>query len=152
MVKKIKKLILLGSALGVTAFAQPYNNATVDELDLLERQRILLQKQLEVARLESELRDTMTAGGVAPTVATDTMVTSALSLVKVTGMEKSPQAVFSYGGYRIVTARGEMVLPNVQVKSVDATHVVLRDVTTGKESIMWLSNASKPTVVSGSRL
>ena len=138
MAKKIATF-LLGGVLSTTAFAQAYDASTVDELDQLERQRVLLEKQLGVVELEGALRDALAASGATRVVGTGDLTTSALNLIKVVGLEKSPQAVFTYGGYRIVTEKGEMVLPNIQVSGVDTTHVILKDVTTGKESILWLS-------------
>ncbi len=114
----------------------------MDALDQLDRQRVLLEKQLEVVKLEGELRDALSTTGATNVVDTEEMQTSALNLIKVTGLEKKPQAVFTYGGYRIVTAKGEMVLPNIQVSGVEPTHVILKDVTTGKESLLWLSTAN----------
>ncbi len=149
MANNIKKPVMLCSILSTVAFAQPYDANTVDELDMLERQRILLQKQLEVAQLESSLSEALASSGATRVVGKDNMITSALNLVKVTGLAKNPEAIFTYGGYRIVTRKGEMVLPNIQVSTIDTTHVVLKDVTTGKESVLWLSNATVEKVNSG---
>lgn len=150
MAKKIATFLLSGM-LSTTAFAQAYDSNTVTELDQLERQRVLLQKQLDVVQLEGDLRNALSASGATRVVGTDDLTMSALNLVKVVGLAKSPQAIFTYGGYRIVTEKGEMVLPNIQVSTVDTTHVVLKDVTTGKESILWLSTEDQNTASSGSQ-
>lgn len=138
---KLTKLLLgmLVCCISVSVFAQAYDEATITNLDKLERQRISLQKQLEVVRLEAELKDIMSKSGLSSAIATDDMLASALSLIKVTGLESNPQAVFLYSGYRLLSTKGEMVLPNLQVRKIESTHVVLKDVKSGKESILWLS-------------
>ena len=88
MAKKIATF-LLGGVLSTTAFAQAYDASTVDELDQLERQRVLLEKQLGVVELEGALRDALAASGATRVVGTGDLTTSALNLIKVVGLEKA---------------------------------------------------------------
>lgn len=139
-------LIFLMVACFLTAQAQPYNPSTVQKLDELEQTRILLSKEIEVAKLQAELQKAneevglVTGTGAASSAAG---AGSSLRLIKVAGLASKPEAVFLYGGYRIVAEKGKMVIPNIQMTSVTQSYVVLKDITSGKESILWLSSADK---------
>lgn len=136
---KHERIILLGllSVGMLTAQAQPYTPNTVEKLDQLEQSRILLTKEIEVAKLQSDLQKANASIGVNLGANTGG---SPLSLIKINGLASRPQAVFLYGGYRVVANKGEMVIPNLQIASVSQSYVVLKDITTGKENILWLSS------------
>lgn len=127
------------------AQAQPYNPSTVQKLDELEQTRIILSKEIEVAKLQAELQKAneqvglVTGTGAASAAGAG----SSLRLIKVAGLASKPEAVFLYGGYRIVAEKGKMVIPNIQMTSVTQSYVVLKDITSGKENILWLSAADK---------
>jgi hypothetical protein len=108
---------------------------TAERLDQLEQSRVLLTKEIEVANLQAQLNKAQGEVGIRP----NSDVGSALSLIKITGLASKPEAVFLYGGYRIVADKGDMVIPNIQILSVNQSYVVLKDITSGKESILWLS-------------
>lgn len=112
---------------------------TVDTLDKLERQRLILQKQLEVSKLQEELNKSRQTGGTSQIVPTEDLNTAALSLVKIMGLSSKPTAIFLYNGYRLTAQKDKMVLPTVQVRAINENYVVLKDIQTGKESILWLS-------------
>lgn len=133
MAKYIFTLLLLGSALAASALT------TAEKLDQLEQSRVLLSKEIEVANLQAELNKAQESVGVRP----NGEVGSALSLIKITGLASKPEAIFLYGGYRIVAKKSEMVIPNVQITSVNQSYVMLKDVTSGKESVLWLSSADQ---------
>jgi hypothetical protein len=134
--------ILLLSLGILTAQAQPYTPGTVEKLDQLEQSRILLTKEIEVAKLQADLQKANAQIGVNLGANTGG---SPLSLIKINGLASKPQAVFLYGGYRVVANKGEMVIPNLQIASVSQSYVVLKDITTGKENILWLSSGeTKP--------
>ncbi|MFI4956242.1 MAG: hypothetical protein ACHQAX_03435 [Gammaproteobacteria bacterium] len=137
----VKYLVVLSVLLAQVAFADD----TVDQLDQLERQRVILQKQVEISKLQQEM---VAASPPAPAptaavTATTDLATSSLQLIKVVGMAAKPKAVFLYNGYRLSAERGEMVLPNIQIRNVTETYVLLKDTTTGKESVLWLSASNK---------
>jgi len=127
-------LLLLCSALAAQALT------TAERLDQLEQSRVLLSKEIEVTNLQAELNKARGEMGISPADG----VGSALSLIKITGLASKPEAVFLYGGYRIVADKGDMVIPNVKITSVSQSYVVLRDITTGQENVLWLS-APEPT-------
>lgn len=129
MAKYWVSLLLMCAALCAQALT------TVERLDQLEESRVLLSKEIEVANLQAQLNKAQGDVGVRPSGA----VGSALTLIKVMGLATQPEAVFMYGGYRIVAEKGGMVIPNVQITSVTQSYVVLKDVTTGKENVLWLS-------------
>lgn len=112
----------------------------VDELDTLDQEKTLLLKKVEVAKLQNDLQVVTRKSDAASTVEVANMKPENLRLIKVTGLESEPQAVFLYNGYRMVANKGEMVLPSVQLRVVTATHVTIKDVRTGKESTLWLSS------------
>jgi hypothetical protein len=124
----------------ITAQAQPYTPSTVEELDQLERSRVLLSKQLEVAKLQADLQKANEDMGVLHGAGGALQTGSALHLIKVSGLASKPEAVFLYGGYRVVAKRGQMVIPNIQLSSVTQSYVVLKDITNGKENVLWLSS------------
>lgn len=122
---------------------------TVQQLDDLEQQRVILQKQLEISKLQKEINDNNGAAAQAsaaasPTVvATENLVATQLQLIKVVGLASQPRAVFLYNGYRLSGERGQMILPNIQVRNINETYVLLKDTTTGQESVLWLSAKSE---------
>jgi len=120
----------------LSAQAQPYTPTTVEKLDDLEQNRILLTKELEVAKLQAELQKANAAVGVTTGANTGG---SPLHLIKINGLASNPEAVFLYGGYRVVAHKGGMVIPNLQITAVSQSYVVLKDITSGKENILWLS-------------
>lgn len=136
------KNILIGM-LSLCVVSVAMADSTVQELDDLERQRVILQKQLEISKLQQQINgatSTMVMPAATPSVvATEDMVTSSLRLIKVVGMASKPKAVFLYNGYRLSAERGDMVLPNIEIRNVNETYVLLKDTTTGKESVLWLS-------------
>jgi len=136
-------VIIWGLVFGLfvsTAFAQPYTERAVEQLDDLERKRAILAKKIDVAKLQTELRDLIQAGGGAIQFgAFGDLSQSALSLIKVSGLEKKPQAVFEYGSFRIIAAKNDIVLPNIKMVGVTKSYVVLKDITTGRENLLWLS-------------
>lgn len=137
-----KYLLGLFLVLGcLIAQAQPYTPGTVEQLDQLERERVLLTKQIEVTNLQAELQKANDNVGV--TAGTGTNVGSALRLIKISGLASKPEAVFLYGGYRVVAERGSMVIPNIQLSTVTQSYVVLKDITSGKENVLWLSSEDK---------
>lgn len=111
---------------------------TVERLDQLDQSRVLLEKEIQVANLKAELDKANGDMGVR----SSSSVGANLNLIKIAGLATKPEAVFLYGGYRIVADKGDMVIPNVQITSVNQSYVVLRDITSGKESVLWLSDAS----------
>lgn len=140
----VKYVVMLGMFM---LAASTYADDTVDQLDELERQRVILQKQVEISKLQTELNAASPPppppADTSPVVATEDLATSSLQLIKVVGMATKPKAVFLYNGYRLSAERGEMVLPNIQIRNVNETYVVLKDTTTGKESVLWLSANDK---------
>jgi hypothetical protein len=121
----------------LSAQAQPYTPNTVERLDDLEQNRILLSKELEVVKLQSELQRANASVGV--TTSGANTGGAPLSLIKINGLASNPEAVFLYGGYRVVARKGGMVIPNLQITGVSQSYVVLKDITTGKENVLWLS-------------
>lgn len=138
MVKYVLAMVLLAMAL--QASAQSVNPTVVDKLDSLDQQKVLLQKELEVAKLQNDLQMAQNKSGASSTVETADLKSENLRLIKITGLESAPQAVFLYNGYRLVADKGEMILPTVQLRVVTASHVTVKDVKTGKESILWLTS------------
>lgn len=136
MGKHILMGLLIGAALNV--MAQPYTPNTVEKLDDLEQSRILLSKELEVVKLQGELQKANSAVGV--TAAGASTGGAPLHLIKINGLANNPEAVFLYGGYRVVARKGGMVIPNLQITGVSQSYVVLKDITTGKENVLWLSS------------
>ena len=136
--------LLLGS---LVAQAQPYTPGTVEQLDQLERERVILSKQLEVTKLQADLQKANESVGVLNGAGGSIHTGSALHLIKVSGLASKPEAVFLYGGYRVVAQRGGMVIPNIQLSSVTQSYVVLKDIVSGKENVLWLSaeDKSNPT-------
>ena len=135
----------------IMAQAQPYTPSTVQQLDQLEQNRIILSKQLEVANLQGQLQKANEEVGV---TTNPTGVGAALRLIKISGLASKPEAVFLYGGYRVTANKGGMVIPNVQLVSVTQSYAVLRDITSSKESVLWLSaedNSSTGTSNTSSR-
>lgn len=145
MAKHIHKIwVVVLSCFAVTAFAQTYTQGAVEELDGLDREKAILEKQVAVAKLQTELRDLIQAGGGAIRLGTfGDLTQSALSLVKVSGLERKPQAVFEYGGFRILANKNDIVLPNIKMVGVTKSYVVLKDITTGQENLLWLSFEDK---------
>jgi hypothetical protein len=135
----------------VAAQAQPYTPSTVEELDQLERSRILLSKQLEVAKLQADLQKANENIGVLHGAGGALQTGSALHLIKVSGLASRPEAVFLYGGYRVVAKRGQMVIPNIQLSSVTQSYVVLKDITNGKENVLWLSSGEETNPATSSQ-
>jgi type IV pilus biogenesis protein PilP len=131
--------------LSVLVASVAYADDTVDQLDQLERQRVILQKQVEISKLQQEI--SASAPPPPPVSAAVTpmadLATSSLQLIKVVGLATKPKAVFLYNGYRLSSERGDMVLPNIQLRNVTDTYVLLKDTTTGKESVLWLSANNK---------
>lgn len=136
-------LLLVGF---VMAQAQPYTPSTVQQLDQLEQNRIILSKELEVANLQGQLQKANEAVGVATN---PTGVGAALRLIKISGLASKPEAVFLYGGFRVTASKGGMVIPNVQLVSLTQSYAVLRDITSSKESILWLSAQEKTAQTTG---
>jgi hypothetical protein len=131
--------LLLGLWCSLMASAE---DTTVDQLDNLERQRVVLEKQLEVSKLQGELNESEGKSNVSPVVATEDLQSSSLHLIKVVGLASKPKAIFLYNGFRLSAESGQKVLPNVDLKNVTDTYVTLTDTKTGKDSILWLSNNS----------
>ncbi len=121
----------------LSAQAASNGPTAVEQLDQLEQSRVLLTKEIEVAKLKADLQKANSDIGVNLGVSTGG---TPLSLIKINGLASKPEAVFLYGGYRVVANKGDMVIPNLQISSVSQSYVVLKDITTGKESILWLSS------------
>ncbi len=134
----VKSFVTLGLLLSLGSQSQA-GDSTIDQLDQLERQRVILEKRLEVTKLQKELSDTQGQSVASSIVPTENLQAASLNLIKIVGMASKPKAVFLYNGYRLTAERGEMVLPNVQLHNVSDTYVMLKDTTSGKESVVWLS-------------
>lgn len=132
-------LILTFMIIATQGVAQNVDPNIVDTMDKLDQQKVLLQKQLDVTNLQNDLNEALGAGGALSSVNAADLKPENLRLVKITGLESAPQAVFLYNGYRLVADKGEMVLPTVQLRSVTTSHVTLKDLKTGQESILWLT-------------
>jgi hypothetical protein len=120
-------------------FAQTLDPTVIEKMDDLDRQKILLVKQIEVVTLENGLQSALGKGNTLSTVKAADLTSTNLRLIKITGLETAPQAVFLYNGYRLVAEKGGMVLPTVQLRTVTPSHVTVKDVKTGEESILWLT-------------
>lgn len=132
-------LLITLMMIAAQGFAQGADPDMVNKLDMLDQQKTLLQKQIDVVNLKNDLTTALGEGGSLSTVDTADLKPEYLKLVKITGLESAPQAVFLYNGYRLVADKGEMVLPTVQLRAVTASHVTVKDLKTGQESILWLT-------------
>src|SRR5271163_1583306 len=133
-------LIMALLVMAAQGFAQTLDPTTVDKLDDLDRKKVLLVKQIEVVTLENGLQAALGKGNTLSTVNAADLKSENLRLIKITGLESAPQAVFLYNGYRLVAEKGGMVLPTVQLRTVTPSHVTVKDVKTGQESILWLTS------------
>lgn len=141
-------LIMTLMIIAAQGVAQTLDPNLVDTMDKLDQQKVLLQKQLDVTKLQNDLNQALGAGGALSTVNAADLKSENLRLVKITGLESAPQAVFLYNGYRLVADKGEMVLPTVQLRTVTTSHVTLKDLKTGQESILWLTADNTNTAAS----
>lgn len=132
--------LLLGLICALMASADDAPDNTVEQLDNLERQRVILEKQLEVSKLRQELNETQGNAGGSQVVAAADLQSSSLHLIKVIGLANKPKAIFLYNGFRLSAEKGQDVIPNVVLKNVSDTYVTLTDTTTGQDNIVWLSS------------
>lgn len=130
--------------ISIQGYAQCYGTNYVNMLDCKDQEIALKEKikqveslNLDIAKTRNEL--SAAGGGGSPSNG-ENIEPEYLKLIKITGLESAPKVVFSYNGYRLVADKGEMIFPTLQLRSVSASRVMVKDVKNGQEYTLWLND------------